>query len=146
MLDIKGDPPLIVPTEEPLLQEEVIDRLLPRLASRFPERAQELVKAYHDSIEGKGLDSVFSEAFKTLEEIARSLTKDASFQFDKKNLEEYFPKLHGTIHQTIIRLAGHRGDKAGHGKSAPEPHEIRYLLIGICNVALLLLDYPSSEA
>lgn len=141
MLDIKGDPPLIVPMEEPLLQKEVLDKLLPRLESLFPERAKELIKAYHDSIEGNNLDAIFSEAFKTLEEIARSLTKDSSFMFDKKNLNKYYPELHPTIHETMIRLAGHRGDEAGHGRSAPDPHEIRYLLFSICNIALLLLDY-----
>lgn len=145
MLDIKGEPPLIVPMDEPLLQREVIDKLLPRLEAQFPEREKEFVKAYHDLIGGRKLDEVFLEAFKTLEEIARSLTKDTSFEFDPKNLKKYFPKLHGAIHESIKRLAGHRGDKASHGKSAPEPYEIRYLLFTICNVALLLLDYPSSN-
>ncbi len=141
MLDIKGDPPLIVPMEEPLLQKEVLDKLLPRLESLFPDRAKELIRAYHNSIAGEDFDTVFSEAFKTLEEIARSLTKDTSFIFDKKNLNKYYPELHPTIHETMIRLAGHRGDEAGHGRSAPDPHEIRYLLFSICNIALLLLDY-----
>ena len=145
MLDIKGELPLIVPMDEQLLQREVIDKLLPRLEARFPERAKEIVKAYHDSIGGKKLDEVFSGAFKTLEEIARSITKDKSFVFDKKHLNKYFTKLHSTIHETMIRLAGHRGDEAGHGRSAPDPHEIRYLLFAICNVALLLLDYPDTE-
>ncbi len=148
MLDIRGIPPLpplIVPMEEPLLQKEVIDKLLPRLESGFPERAQELVQAYHKLIEGEDFGSVFIEAFKTLEEIARTLTKDKSFMFDNKKLKEYFPNLHPTVHETMIRLAGHRGDEGGHGRSAPDPHEIRYLLFSICNVALLLLDYPKSE-
>jgi hypothetical protein len=147
MLDIKGNPPLIVPMEEPLLQKETIDKLLPRLESQFPERAQELVRVYHKLLEGKDLDGVFIEAFKTLEEIARTLTKYKSFKFNSsKDLKKYFPDLHSTIHETIIRLAGHRGDEGAHGRSAPDPHEIRYLLFSICNVALLLLDYPKSEA
>lgn len=146
MLDIKGDPPLIVPLDERLLQREVIDKLLPRLEARFPERAKEIVKAYHDSISGKKLDEVFSGAFKTLEEIARSITGDDSFMFDAVHLNKHFPDLHPTIHETMKKLSGHRGDKAGHARSAPDPHEIRYLLFAICNIALLLLDYPDENA
>lgn len=146
MLDIKEDPPLIVPMEAPLLQKGALDNLLPRLASQFPDRAKELVKAYHDTIAGKNLDSVFSEAFKTLEEIARSITGDSSFMFDKPHLSRHFPALHPTIHDTMIKLAGHRGDKGGHARSAPYSHEIRYLLFSICNIALLLLDYPKAPA
>lgn len=112
MLDIMGTPPLIVPMEEPLLQEEVLDKLLPRLTSRFPGRAQELIKTYHDLFAGVNLDSILSEAFKTLEEIARLIVGDKSFMFEKKHLKKYFPKLHPRIHETMIRLAGHRGDKA----------------------------------
>jgi hypothetical protein len=141
MLDIRGDPPIIVPLEEPLLQSQVLDRLLPRLSSQYPERAKELIKAYHDTLQGDSLDSVFLEAFKTLEEIARSVTGESQFMFDKQSLSRHFPKLHPSIHATMIRLSGHRGDVAGHGRKAPEPFEIRYLLFAVCNLALLLLDY-----
>jgi hypothetical protein len=85
---------------------------------------------------------VFVEAFKTLEEIARGITGHKRFEFNNSNLTKYFPMLHGTIHETLIKLRGHRGDKAGHGKNAPPPYEIRYLLFTICNAALLLLEYP----
>jgi len=145
MLDIKGSPPLIVPIEEALLQRNVVDNLLPRLTERFPERAQELVRAYHGMLTGKDLDSIFIEAFKTLEEIAPSITNDKKFEFDKSNLRKYFPRLHATSHETMIKLAGHRGDKGGHGKVSPPPHEIRYFLFTICNIALLLLEYPKRE-
>ncbi|MCL4476240.1 MAG: hypothetical protein M1508_08440 [Nitrospirae bacterium] len=145
MLDIKEVPPLIVPIEEALLQRNVVDNLLPRLAERFPERAQELVRAYHGMLTGKDLDSIFIEAFKTLEEIARAITNDKKFEFDRMNLKKYFPLLHATTHETLIKLAGHRGDKGGHGKSSPPPHEIRYLLFTVCNIALLLLDYPKNS-
>ncbi len=143
-LDIRGDPPLFVPLDEPLLQREVIDAAFHRLSIRFPERAQELATAYHDLLSGKKLDSVFSEAFKTLEETARSLTGCNTFVFDKKNLKAHFPKLHGTIHETIIRLAGHRGDEAGHARSAPDVYEMRYLLFAVCNITILMLDYYDS--
>ncbi len=145
MLDIKGDPPLIVPMEEPLLQKAVLENVLPRLASRFPERAQELVTAYHDLIGGKDFDAIFSNAFKTLEEIARSLTGNKKFVFQEKFLRKHFPLLHPMIHETMIRLTRHRGDKGAHGKDAPKPHEMRYLLFAICNIALLLLDYPAAD-
>ncbi len=142
-IDTQNSPtPQIIPLEEPLLQQEVLDRLLPRLSTKFPDRAKELIRAYHDFLQGMDGDTVFLEAFKTLEEIARSITGNQSFEFDKDHLDKHFPKLHGTIHQTLIRLAGHRGDKGGHGKVSPPPHEIRYLLFAICNAALLLLDYP----
>lgn len=148
MLDVRNENelPKILPLDEPLLQREVLDALLPRLSLRFPERARELVGAYHNFFQGADGDSVFSEAFKTLEEIARGLTGDRGFEFDKSHLTEHFPRLHPTVHQTLIRLAGHRGDKAGHGKDAPPPHEIRYLLFAICNSAYLLLDYPSDTS
>jgi hypothetical protein len=134
--------PLIIPLDEPLLQSQVIDKLLPRLFERFPNRARELVGAYHQLLIGKDGDSIFIEAFKSLEQLARDMTDDQGFIFDKKHLDKHFSSLHGTIHQTLIRLDGHRGDKGGHGKDAPPSHEIRYLLLAICNAALLLLDYP----
>lgn len=145
ILDIKTDEsglPIIIPLEEPLLQTAIMDNLLPRLSARFPKRAREFVGAYHEFLKGTDADTVFLNAFKSLEEFARDLTRDTSFMFDRSHLQKSFPLLHGTIQETLIRLAGHRGDKAGHGKDAPSPHEIRYLLFAICNSALLLLDYP----
>lgn len=146
MLDINttSQYPVILPMEEPLLQKEVLDELLPRLSSRLPQRASELINAYHSLLKGNSADSVFAEAFKTLEAIARDLTADGNFMFTKSYLDKYYEDLHPTIHNTLIQLAAHRGDKAGHGKDSPFPHEIRYLLFAICNAALLLLDYPRS--
>lgn len=147
ILDIKTDErglPIIIPLEEPLLQSTIIDDLLPRLSARFPKRARELVDAYHELLKGTDGDTVFINAFKALEEIARELTRDTSFIFDRSHLQKSFPLLHGTIHETLIRLAGHRGDRAGHGKNVVPPHETRYLLFTICNAALLMLDYPAS--
>jgi hypothetical protein len=147
ILDIKTDEsglPIIIPLEEPLLQRAVIDDLLPRLSARFPKRARELVDAYHEFLKGTDGDTVFLNAFKSLEEFARELTRDTSFLFDRSHLQTSFPLLHGTIRETLIRLAGHRGDRAGHGKNVLPPHEIRYLLFTISNAALLMLDYPQS--
>jgi hypothetical protein len=141
MLDIDADTCVINPIEEQLLQKEIIDTLMPRLASRFPERAKELIGAYHDMLSGKDFGDIFIGAFKTLEELGRGITNDSKFEFDEKNLQKYFPKIHGTIRTTIVKLDAHRGDKGGHGKASPEPHEMRYLLFSICNIALLLLDY-----
>jgi len=134
---------LIVPLEEQLLQQEVVDKLLPRLAERFPNHAAELVKAYHDLLQGVDGNKVFGNAFKALEATARELTKDGGLLLsEKKHLAKYFPKLHPTIHGTILKLAGHRGDEGGHGGKGPDSHEMRYLLFTICNVALLFLEYP----
>jgi len=141
MLDIDANTCLINPIEEQLLQKEIIDTLMPRLASRFPERAKELTTAYHDMLSGKDFGDIFIGAFKTLEEIARGITNDDNFEFNNTDLQKYFPKIHKTIHTTIFKLGAHRGDKGGHGKVSPEPHEMRYLLFSICNIALLLLDY-----
>lgn len=140
-LIVNGSPLQIVPMEEQLLQQELIDKLLPRLNAFSPNRAKELISAYHDLIEGKPFDVIFINAFKTLEEIARELTMESKFEFNEKYLIKYFPNLHGTIHDTIIKLKAHRGDKAGHAKSAPASHEMRYLLFSVMNIALLLLDY-----
>jgi len=139
-LDVRGSPPLIYPLEQPLLQREVIDPLLTRLAARWPDRAKELVTAYHDVMSGRPLDEVFSSAFKTVEEIARALTGDAGFEFADGDLTRYFPSLHPTIRVGIGKLRAHRGDSASHGRKAPSVSEIRYLLFQICNLALLLLD------
>ncbi len=134
---------LIVPLEETLLQREVLDRLLPRLTARFPEQAHELIKAYHDLLEGMDGNKVFGNAFKALEAIARGLTKNDGLMLSKKeHLTKYFSELHPTIHETVLKLSGHRGDEGGHGGKGPAPYEMRYLLFAICNVALLLLEYP----
>jgi hypothetical protein len=141
MLDIETDSYEIRLLEEPLLQKEVLDTLLPRLSSHYPDRAKEFVKAYHDMIAGEDFDEVFVSAFKTLEELARSITKYNKFEFKENDLKKHFPNLHPTIHSTIIKLNAHRGDEAGHAKKAPDPHEMRYLLFSVMNIALLLLDY-----
>jgi len=89
-------------------------------------------------------NTIFGNAFKALEEVARQMTGDQNLVLsEEKELRKYFPVLHSTIYATIIKLAAHRGDKAGHGRQGPLPHEMRYLLFSICNVALLFLDYPS---
>jgi hypothetical protein len=138
-----GIPIQIVPIDEPILQNEVVEKLLPRLAQKYPHREKELIRAYHDLLHGKDYDSIFADAFKSLEQLARDITGDDEFIFDKSHLSKCFPLLHRTIHETLIRLAGHRGDKAGHGKDAPAAHEMRYLLFCVCNAALLVLDYPA---
>ena len=142
LLDLRGDPPTVVPVEEPLLQKEVIDKLLPRLEEKYPERATDLVKAYRDLLKGEDTNTVFTNAFKSLEQLARDISGPTMLELsDRQELEKYFPKLHGTIRDTIIKLAGHRGDRGAHGRIGPDEYEIRYLLFSICNVALLLLDY-----
>lgn len=144
MLDVNKENCEIELLEEPLLQNEVLDNLLPRLKSRFPGRADELVRAYHDMLRGKDFGEIFIGAFKTLEEIGRSLTGDRNCDLSSpKDLSKYFPNMHPTIHKTIMMLAAHRGDEGGHGRSAPEPYEMRYLLFSICNIALLMLDCSS---
>ncbi len=143
-LDIRGNPPMLIPLDESLLQQEVIDPLLARLHAHWPDRARELVSVYHDVLESRNLDEVFSSAFKTLEEIARALTADKQFDFSSEQLKRHYPLLHPTITQTIIKLRAHRGDAAAHGRQGPNPREIRYLLFQVCNVALLLLDYEES--
>ena len=70
MLDIRSTPPLIIPIEDPLLQKEVLDRLLPRLAAHFPDQEKDLVHAYHDLVQGVDSDKIFVLAVKALEEIA----------------------------------------------------------------------------
>lgn len=140
-LDLSGNPPAFVPLDEPLLQREVIDRLLPRLEARFPQRAKELIAAYHGLISREKPGDIFLAAFGTLEGIARELTGDKEFMFDTSSLNRHFGNLHKTVHITMIKLAGHRGDNAGHGRADPGAHELRYLLFSICNIALLLLDY-----
>ena len=142
-LDIQGDPPRIIPMNEPLLQSAVVDPLLGRLQARWPQRAQELIDAYHDLLAGRRLDEVFSNAYKSLEELARSVTGDTKFEFSDKHLRRYFPQLHPTIHQTCLQLRAHRGDAAAHGRKAPSVTETRYLLFQVCNMALLLTESPS---
>lgn len=144
MLDIREADGWIVPMEEALLQKEVIDRLLPRLANRFPQQEQDFVKAYHDLVQGGDTDTIFVHAVKALEEIARRVSGRPNLTLETVNdLKAAFPDLHPTIYITITKLAAHRGDRAGHGRQGPPPHEMRYLLFAICNVALLFLDYPS---
>lgn len=147
MLDIRESDGWIVPMEEALLQKEVIDRLLPRLANRFPQQEQDLVKAYHDLVQGGDADTIFLLAVKALEEIARGVSRRPKLTLEtEKELKAAFPGLHPTIYITITKLAAHRGDKAGHGRQGPPPHEMRYLLLSICNIALLFLDYPGYTA
>lgn len=142
LLDFKGDPPTLVPVEEPLLQKEVLDRLLPRLETSFPSRAADLTKAYHDLLKGVDTNTVFGNAFKALEQLAREISSVPKLELsDRAALEKSFPQLHGTIRETIIKLAAHRGDEGAHGRKGPDEYEIRYLLLCICNVALVLLEY-----
>jgi hypothetical protein len=142
LLDIEGNPPTLVPREEPLLQQGIIDKLLPRLEQRFPDRAKDLTKAYHDLLNGVDTNTIFGNAFKALEEFARELTGDKNLMLsDAAALSKHFPGLHGTIQATIIKLAGHRGDEGAHGRKGPDEWEIRYLLFMICNITLLLLEY-----
>lgn len=145
MLDIDVETLEIKILEEPLLQKEVIDKLLPRLSVRFPERADGLVKCYHGLLEGKDFDSIFIDAVKILEDIARGLVGDSKFEFKRGCLKDYFSGLHPTIHESMLKLAAHRGDRGAHGKDAPKPHEMRYLLFTVCNIALLMLDYYPEE-
>lgn len=141
LLNVKGDPPTLLPLEEPLLQKEVLDRLLPRLEADFPERAADLIKAYHDLLKGVDTNTIFGNAFKALEELARQLSADPKLELTKESeLRRHFPKLHGTIQVTITKLAAQRGDEGGHGRLGPDEYEIRYLLFSICNVALVLLE------
>lgn len=140
-LDIQGNPPTLVPLEEPLLRKEVIDKLLPRLEAKYPERADDLIKAYHDLLKGVDANTVFGNAFKAVEELARQLSGEPKLELnDRATLDKHFPKLHGTTRETILKLAAHRGDKGAHGRKGPDNYEIRYLLFSICNLALLLLE------
>lgn len=146
LLDLRGEPARIVPTDERLLQGAVVEPLLARLEAFAPARARELVTAYHDLLTGKPLDDVFGGAYRTLEEIGRGITANGHFALTEKDLGQYFPALHPTIKKTISALRAHRGDRAGHGRKSPELWEGRYLLFQVCNVALLLLDYAESAA
>lgn len=144
MLDIKEVDGRILPMEETLLQKEVIDRLLPRLSVRFPRQEKDLVRAYHDLVQGVDADAIFVLAMKALEEIARQVSGRPNLTLETdKDIKAAFPALHPTIYTTITKLAAHRGDKGAHGGQGPPPHEMRYLLFSICNVTLLFLDYPS---
>jgi hypothetical protein len=141
-LDVKGNPPTLVPLEEPLLQKEVLDRLLPRLEAKFPDRAADLIRAYHDLLQGVDTNTVFGNAFKALEALARDISGDQKLKLSKESeIRKYFPKLHGTIQVTITKLAAQRGDEGAHGRLGPDEYEIRYVLFTICNVALVLLEY-----
>lgn len=140
-LNVIGNPPTLVPIEEPLLQKEVLERLLPRLEARFPDRAKDLIKAYHDLLKDVDTNTVFGNAFKALEQLARDLSGNPKLELNKSEFSDHFSGLHGTILGTITKLAAHRGDEGAHGRRGPDEYEIRYLLFSICNVALLLLDY-----
>lgn len=140
---IDGEPPRIIPMEERLLQQEVIDSLLGRLQALWPERARELVDAYHDLLAEQPFDEVFSKAYKTLEAIGRAISGDDQFDFNPDDLKRYFPQLHPTIHKTFQLVRAHRGDAAAHGRKSPSASEMRYLLFQVCNMALLLLDEAS---
>lgn len=108
MLDIAETDGRIVPMEEALLQKEVIDRLLPRLANRFPQQEKDLVKAYHDLVQGVDTDAIFVLAMKALEEIARQVSGKPKLTLDDlKNLKAAFPDMHPTIHATILKLTAH---------------------------------------
>lgn len=146
LLDVKGIPPLIVPTEERFLQEKAIDALLPRLHSKCPNQAADLINAYHDLIQCKDTNTVFGNAFKALEEIAASLKGERFLLSDLKELRKHFPKFHETIYATIQKLAFHRGDKGAHFREGPTVVEMRYLLFAICNVALLMLEESEGNA
>lgn len=141
LLDIKGNPPTVVPLEEPLLQKEVLDRLLPRLEAKHPARATDLISAYHSLLKGIDTNTVFGNAFKALEELAREISGIPKLELSERPVvEKAFPRLHGTIRETIIKLAAHRGDEGAHGRKGPDEYEMRYLLLTICNVALVLLE------
>jgi len=143
MLDIAEDTMLLVPIEQPLLQKEVIDRLLPRLTTRFPQQGKDIVKAYHDLVQGVDNNTVFGNAFKAIEEIARQVSRNEKLLLsDGSAIARSFPNLHPTVRATIEKLAAHRGDKGAHGRNGPDNHEMRYLLFAMCNLALLFLDYP----
>lgn len=143
MLDITEADGKIVPMEEPLFQKEVINRLLPRLAKQFPQQEQDLVKAYHDLVRGGDADTIFLLAVKALEEIARGVSRRPKLTLEtEKELKAAFPGLHPTIYITITKLAAHRGDKAGHGRQGPPHHEMRYLLLTVCNVACSFSTIP----
>lgn len=145
MLDVKGCPPALIPIEQPLLQKEVIDKLLPKLSDRFPQRATELLNAYKDMLRGVELNLVFSHAYKALEALAHDITQNNSLLLsDKAGMRKYFGNLHPTILATIDKLAAHRGDEGSHGSKAPDEYEIRYLLFSICNIALLFLEYTDN--
>ena len=130
------------------MQREVIERLLPTLHLRFPERAQDLISGYHDLLGGKDTNTVFGNTFKGLEELARQLPGNDKLMLNKpEEVQKHFPQLHPTIIKTIANIANHRGDEAGHGRKGPDQVEMRYLLFQICNIALLMLEYypPTSK-
>jgi hypothetical protein len=133
------------PLEEPLLDREVIQQLLPRLAAKYPDLKRDIIGAYHDLLQGKNSNTVFGNGFKVIEELAHRITGQRFTLSDNKALNKYFGKLHGTILVTIAKLADHRGDKGGHHRKGPDPYEMRYLLFSICNIALLFLEYQSSN-
>ena len=75
--------------------------------------------AYHEFLKGIHGDTVFLNAFKTLEELTRQLTGETNFVFDRKHLQRTFPLLHGTIRKTLVRLAGQQPKKEEHASLQP---------------------------
>jgi hypothetical protein len=140
-LDISSSPVCIRPLDQAMLDREVIQRLLPMLAENHPDLEHDLVSAYHDFLQGVDSNTVFGNAFKILEELAKRIAKEEVRLSDDKALIKHFPNLHPTIHATIIKLAAHRGKEGGHHREGPDSYEMRYLLFSICNSALLLLEY-----
>jgi len=57
-----------------------------------------------------------------------------------RQVQKAFPGLHPTTIKSVVNLAAHRGDEGGHGGKAPPISQMRYLLLQVCNVALLLLE------
>jgi len=141
MLDIQDDPVLITPMDEPLFQKEIFGKLMPRLKSAFPHQAETLVGAYHRLLNEENTNKIFGDAFKSLEEIAQGVSSNPSLLLnDEKQLTKAFPSLHGVTKKLIKFLAEHRGDEGGHGGKGPPRDQMRFLLLLVCNVALLLLE------
>ncbi|MGD9851841.1 MAG: hypothetical protein AB7T38_11280 [Nitrospirales bacterium] len=147
MIDIQKTPPLIIPIDQPLFHQEVFGKLLPVLHLRFPAEANSLVEASHRLIKESDSNRIFGDAFKALESISRLLAKDQSLLLSKREqVENAFPELHQTTMKTITSLAAHRGDQDGHGGEGPPINQMRYLLLQICNIALLLIETKENSS
>jgi len=141
MLDIQDSPVRIILIDEPLFQKEVLGKLLPRLQLNFPQEAQNLVEAYHQLVTESDTNKIFGNAFKALEVIGRTISGNPSLMLsDNIQVKKAFPGLHPTTIKSVLNLAAHRGDEGGHGGKAPPINQMRYLLLHVCNVALLLLE------